>query len=72
MAKSSPFAVITILGLWCLPLTGQAATDDVAGLRAELDSMRAEYAARVQALEARIGQLESAAAALRPSTPRSQ
>jgi hypothetical protein len=63
MAKLAPFALAMILAPACWPVSGQAATDDVASLRAELERMRAEYGARVQALEARISQLESAAAA---------
>jgi len=67
MAKLTPIAVMMILGLPLWPLAVQAATDDVTSLRAELDSMRAEYAARVQALEARINQLESAAVVAPPA-----
>lgn len=62
MAKRTPFTIAMILGLWCWSGAGQAASDDVASLRAELTSMKGEYAARIQALEARISQLESAAA----------
>ncbi len=69
MAKFPPIAVITILGLSCWPLAGQAAANDVASLRAELASMRAEYTARVQALEARISQLENAATAAVAAPP---
>ena len=69
MAKFSPFAVISILGLSSWSGAGQAAADDVASLRAELAGMRAEYDARVQALEARIGQLESAAATVAATPP---
>ena len=43
------------------PVTGQA-TDDVATLRAEIAALKADYAQRVTALEARIDQLESTAA----------
>jgi hypothetical protein len=43
------------------PVTGQAA-DDVAALRAEIAALKADYAQRVTALEARIDQLESTAA----------
>jgi len=43
------------------PVTGQAA-DDVATLRAEIAALKADYAQRVTALEARIDQLESTAA----------
>ena len=51
------------------------AANDTAALRAELDSLRSEYQARVTALEARIAQLETAAdataaaAAMAPTPP---
>lgn len=51
-----------------LPSAGSAA-DDVAALRAELDALKAEYAARVGTLEARISQLESAAASAPQAAP---
>ncbi len=52
------------------PVTGQAA-DDVAALRAEIAALKADYAQRVTALEARIDQLESTAAvaAAAPAEP---
>ncbi len=46
-----------------------ARADDVAALRAELDGLKSEYAARVQALEARIQQLEAQAAAVASAPP---
>jgi hypothetical protein len=52
-----PMAVL--LALATLPATATAA-DDVAALRAELQAMKSAYAARVDALEARIQQLETA------------
>jgi len=68
MAKLSPFAgaLVVVCVLW--PHAGHAASDDVATLRAEVEALKADYAARVQALEARIRQLESAVATP-PATP---
>jgi len=44
-----------------LPMASDAASDtDMAALRAELDALKAEYAARVDALETRINELEAA------------
>src|ERR1700682_6535960 len=60
MAKLTPIAgAIVFLG-FLLPNSGQAATDDVAALRAELEALKTDYTSRVHALEARIKQLESA------------
>jgi hypothetical protein len=42
------------------------ADDDMANLRAELDALKSDYAARLAALEARIAELDAAAAALPP------
>src|SRR5512139_14809 len=53
-----PMAVVALL----LPAASQAA-DDLATLRAEIAALKAEYAERVTALESRINQLETAAAA---------
>jgi len=63
MAKLRPFAgVLVILGmLWSNP--GHAAADDLAALKAELDALKKDYNAHIQALEERIRQLEGAAAA---------
>jgi len=54
--------VVASLTLATLPAIAPAA-DDVAALRAELQVMKSDYAARVDALEARIKQLETANAA---------
>ncbi|MDH5176801.1 MAG: hypothetical protein OEX15_09065 [Gammaproteobacteria bacterium] len=54
-----PMAVMALL----LPAASQAA-DDLAALRAEIAALKAEYAERVTALESRINQLETAAAAV--------
>jgi hypothetical protein len=55
MLSFRPMAVLCALAL--LPVVSQAA-DDVSALRAELQAMKNEYSARVDALEARIQQLE--------------
>ncbi len=60
MSRINPVAAL--LALVTLPVMASAA-DDVGALRAELQSMKSEYDARVQKLEARIQQLESANAA---------
>ena len=54
--------VAALLALATLPAMASAA-DDVAALRAELQALKSEYSARVDALEARIRQLETANAA---------
>jgi len=62
MAKLRSIAgAIVFLSLW-LSNPGHAATDDLAALRAELEALKSDYTSRVQALEARIKQLESAVA----------
>jgi len=53
--------VATLLALVILPAVAGAA-DDVSGLRAELQALKSEYTARVDALEARIRDLEAASA----------
>jgi len=63
--------MVALLALSMLPAVAPAA-DDVAALRAELQELKSDYGARVDALEARIQQLESsgqAAAALPPPEP---
>jgi hypothetical protein len=60
MSISKPVAAL--LAFVTLPVMASAA-DDVATLRAELQSLKADYEARVDALEARIGRLETASAA---------
>ncbi len=61
-----PVAVLAMLA----PVSGKAA-DDVAALRAEIDALKADYAQRVTALEARIEQLAASAttAAAAPVEP---
>ena len=63
--------VAALLALAMLPAFAPAA-DDVGALRAELQALKNEYGARVDALEARIQQLEAApvaAAAAEPPPP---
>ena len=52
--------------LACVLLSGSARADDLATMRAELDGLKAEYAARIATLEARIAELASRAAAAAP------
>ena len=54
--------VAALMALFTLP--AMAAGDDVSSLRSELQQMKSEYDARVDALEARIKQLEAANAAM--------
>jgi len=54
--------VAALLALATLPAVAPAA-DDVAALRAEMQALKSEYSARVEALETRITQLETANAA---------
>ena len=63
MAKLTPIAgaFLFVCTLW--PHAGHAASDDVAALRAEIEALKTDYSTRVQALEARIRQLEGAVAA---------
>jgi len=51
--------VVALLALAALPAVAPAA-DDVAALRAELQALKSDYSARVDALESRIKQLETA------------
>src|SRR5215472_13999355 len=62
MAKFTPVvgAFVVVSVLW--PHAGRAASDDVATLRAEIEALKADYSSRIQALEGRIRQLESAVA----------
>lgn len=59
MKNCKALAALLALAGGLLPTLGQAA-DDVASLRAELQALRNEYSTRVDALEQRITQLESA------------
>src|SRR5213082_1286653 len=69
MAKLAPIAGAIVVGLLLLPNAGQAATDDVAALRAELEALKTDYTSRVQALETRIKQLEGAVATAQLAQP---
>jgi hypothetical protein len=69
MAKLSPLAIFIVLISVHYPFTACAAADDAASLRAELDRMKGDYAARIGALESRIAQLESAAATAATAAP---
>ena len=69
MAKLTPIAGAIVFGCLLLPNVGQAATDDVAALRSELEALKSDYTSRVQALEARIKQLESAVATAQLARP---
>ncbi|HUQ11219.1 MAG TPA: outer membrane beta-barrel protein [Steroidobacteraceae bacterium] len=60
MSRYQP--VVALLALFTLPAMASGA-DDVTALRAELQSLKSDYDARVEKLEARIQQLESASAA---------
>ena len=60
MLSFRPVAALFALAL--LPAVSGAA-DDVSSLRAELQALKNDYGARVDALEARIQQLEAAPAA---------
>jgi hypothetical protein len=65
MAKLTPctltVAAVALGLLWSVP--GNAAADDLATLKAELEALKSDYSLRVQALEQRIKALESAAQA---------
>jgi hypothetical protein len=69
MAKLTPVAgaFVVLCMLW--PHAGYAAPDDVARLRAEIEALKTDYASRVQALEARIQQLERAVATAQGTQP---
>jgi hypothetical protein len=54
--------VVALIALSTLPAMAPAA-DDAAALRAELQALKSDYDSRVDALEARIKQLEAANAA---------
>ncbi len=56
-----PIAALMAVGCVALPAIARA-DDDVAALRAELQTLKADYDERVAALESRIGQLEAATA----------
>jgi len=60
MTLFKPFGALLALSGAVLPVVGEAA-DDAAALRAELQALKSDYAARLATLEARITQLESGA-----------
>lgn len=62
MTSSKLVTALMALGCTMLPAIGHTA-DDIASLRAELQALKNDYATKVGALEARIEQLETAAAA---------
>jgi hypothetical protein len=66
MSSFRPMAALFALAL--MPAIAGAA-DDVSALRAELQALKNEYGARVDALEARIQQLEAAPAVPAPELP---
>ena len=71
MAKLTPCA-LTVAAvasglLWSVP--GNAATDNLAALKAELEALKSEYGSRVQALEERIKALETEANARAAAQP---
>jgi hypothetical protein len=67
MTRFKSITAACALACTLLPTAGRAA-DDVATVRAELQALKKDYDARVAALEARIAQLESSAAAPVAST----
>src|SRR5882762_7732839 len=69
MAKLTPIAAAIVFVCLVGPGAGHAATDDLAALRAELEALKTDYTSRVQALEARIKQLESAVATATTAPP---
>jgi hypothetical protein len=69
MAKLTPIAEAIVFVCLLLPNAGQAATNDVATLRAELEALKTDYTSRVQALEARIKQLEGTVATVQLAQP---
>jgi hypothetical protein len=61
MTSIKPIAALCALAWTLSPAQSEAAADDVAALRAELQKLKDDYANRADALEARIKQLETAA-----------
>jgi hypothetical protein len=60
MMNTRPLAAVFLLIVLGAPVSGFAA-DDVSTLRAEIEALKADYANKVAALEARVSQLEAAA-----------
>src|SRR4029453_13859744 len=72
MMSCKALAALLALAGMTVPVLGHAA-DDVASLRAELQALKNDYKTRVDALEQRITQLESApVGALPEATPQPQ
>jgi hypothetical protein len=71
VTRLKPIAALMALACVALPATSNAA-DDVATLRAELQALKNDYAARVSELEGRIGQLEAAATKAAPGPDAAQ
>jgi hypothetical protein len=69
MVRLTPIAASFILLCAVCPSPGRAATDDVANLKAELEALKSDYNTRVQALEARIKQLEDQVATAKGPAP---
>lgn len=67
MTHRQPIAALCALGLFISPVLA-ANAENAAALRAELANLKADYAARIDALEARIDRLEVTAAA-NPQAP---
>jgi hypothetical protein len=68
MGHASRLIASAVIAAAWLPANVRAA-DDVAALRAEIEALKADYAQRVAALEARIDQLETASSAAVPAEP---
>jgi len=69
MGRRSACLSVVACAAAILPAVGEASSDaDVAALRAEIEALKIDYAARVSALEARIDQLEVSTAATTPIT----
>ena len=62
MSKSTSVAAVLVTALLLAPALSRAG-DDIASLHAAIDALKAEYAARVAALEQRVAELEAAASA---------
>ena len=68
MTSFKPIAACLALAGIMLPSAG-AAADDLAALKAELQTLQTQYTERIGALEARVTQLETAASAAAAITP---
>ncbi|MBV9343807.1 MAG: hypothetical protein JOZ03_02320 [Gammaproteobacteria bacterium] len=71
MTKLTPLAGALLLICAAAEAAAQSTSDEVAALKAEIDALKTDYSSRVQALEARIKQLESAVAAQSAAAPAS-